>query len=246
MLSGQTLLGRILRLPLHLIPPKAEVRILRGPLRGKKWIVGAGHHACWAGTYEVDRLVAFGETISRGNSVYDVGANVGIYTLLASVKSGPTGKVFAFEPLERNLKHLRRHVMLNQMQNCKILGTAVSNVDGIRRFSTESWDFSMGRLSPEGEIEVRSVTLDSCVYGVEALKPPNVIKIDVEGAEAEVLEGATRVLSEFRPLVFVEVHGGQQHADCSALLRAKGYCIQERHGWLTATPSAFPLNSSLG
>src|ERR1700730_15902395 len=83
--SSQTLLGRILRAPLALLPREAETRILRGPLRGKKWIVGASSHACWTGTYEVDRLNAFAEAISPAATVYDIGANVGIYSLLASV-----------------------------------------------------------------------------------------------------------------------------------------------------------------
>src|SRR6266852_5909298 len=52
MCSPRTLLGKILRLPLSLIPSEAEVRILRGPLRGRKWIVGAGSNACWVGTYD--------------------------------------------------------------------------------------------------------------------------------------------------------------------------------------------------
>jgi FkbM family methyltransferase len=234
MLSGQTLLGKILRLPLFLIPSEAEVRILRGPLRGKKWIVGAANHACWAGTYEVDRLAAFGEAICPGATVYDVGANVGIYMLLASVKAGPTGLVYAFEPVERNLHYLRRHLTLNQLQNCSILETAVSNQQGTRRFSATCYDFCMGRLSPDGEREVPSVSLDSCIYSERALRPPDIIKIDVEGAESEVLEGATRTIAEFHPTLFVEVHGPQQHADCNAILAANGYHVEQGYGWLTA------------
>jgi FkbM family methyltransferase len=228
------LLGKILRLPLFLIPSEAEVRILRGPLRGKKWIVGAANHACWAGTYEVDRLAAFGEAICPGATVYDVGANVGIYTVLASVKAGPTGQVYAFEPVERNLHYLRRHVTLNQLQNCLILETAVCNRQGTRRFSAASYDARMGRLSPDGEREVPSVSLDSCIYGERALRPPDIIKIDVEGAESEVLDGASRTLAEFHPAVFAEVHGPRQHADCHAFLAAKGYHVEEGYGWLTA------------
>jgi len=123
-------------------------------LRGRKWIAGAGSHACWAGTYEVARLRAFAAATTQGAVVYDVGANVGIYSLLASSRVGPRGMVYAFEPLERNLTYLRRHLILNDVQNCLILETAVCNMEGTRRFSAASWDFSMGRLSPEGEILV--------------------------------------------------------------------------------------------
>ena len=94
MSSPQTLLAKILRLPLSLIPPESEVRIVRGPLLGKKWVVGAATHACWTGTYEVDRLRAFAQAISQGVTVYDVGANVGIYSLLASSRVAATGTNF--------------------------------------------------------------------------------------------------------------------------------------------------------
>jgi FkbM family methyltransferase len=235
MLSSETLLGKILRLPLSLIPPRAEVRILRGPLRGKKWIKGAGPNAYWIGTYEVARLRALANAVSLGTVVYDVGANVGIYSLLASLRAGPSGKVYAFEPLERNLVYLRRHLALNNVENCVILETAVSNREGTRPFSAASWSSSMAHLSTDGEKLVPSTTLDTCIYGDRGLRPPDIIKIDVEGAEIEVLEGASRVLTEFHPAIFLEIHGTQLHAECSASLLAKGYRIEEGYGQLTAT-----------
>jgi hypothetical protein len=93
----------------------------------------------------------------------------------------------------------------------------------------------MSRLSPDGEILVPSTTLDNCVYGEERLRPPDIIKIDVEGAEFEVLEGASRALTEFHPTVFLEIHGTQLHADCRDFLLAKGYSIEEAYAQLTAT-----------
>lgn len=103
MSSSGALLAKIVRLPLSLIPCGAEVRVLRGPLRGMRWIKGSGPNACWFGTYEVSRLRTFANLIGDGAVVYDVGANVGIYSLLASLRAGPSGRVYAFEPLERNL-----------------------------------------------------------------------------------------------------------------------------------------------
>jgi Met-10+ like-protein len=143
MLSSGTLLGKILkilRLPLSLIPPEAEVRILRGPLRGKKWIKGAGPNACWVGTYEVDRLRALANAASPGPVVYDVGANVGIYSLLASLRAGLSGKVYAFEPLERNLLYLRRHLTLNKVENCVVLHPRISAFQRVGEDRRE-WDY---------------------------------------------------------------------------------------------------------
>jgi FkbM family methyltransferase len=231
----QSLLHKVLRWPLSLIPADAEVRILRGPLRGKRWIVGAGPHACWAGTYEADRLRAFAAAAVPGSAIYDVGANAGVYSLLASTRAGPSGMVYAFEPQERNLQFLRRHMALNQVQNCVILPSAVCNSEGTRRFSAAPWDLAMGRLFPEGELVVPCTTLDACVYGEKRFRPPNILKIDVEGAELEVLEGASRVLSEFHPMVFLEIHGTELHAQCRAFLKEKGYLLEEGYARMTAT-----------
>jgi FkbM family methyltransferase len=232
---ARSLLHKILRWPLLLIPAEAEVRILRGPLRGKKWIVGAGPHAYWAGTYEVDRLREFAAAATPGSAIYDVGAHVGIYSLLASMRVGPSGMVYAFEPQERNLAYLHRHITLNHVQNCVILPSAVCNSEGTRRFSATPWDFSMGRLSPEGEILVPSTSIDNCVYGEKRFRPPNILKIDVEGAELEALEGASRALAEFHPTIFLEIHGTELHALCRAFLIAKGYLLEEAYARMTAT-----------
>ena len=67
------------------------------------------------------------------------------------------------------------------------------------------------------------------------IRPPDIIKIDVEGAEFEVLEGASRALTEFHPTIFLEIHGTQLRADCRALLSAKGYSTEEAYAQLTAT-----------
>src|SRR5258708_1806135 len=223
------------RLPLGLIPHETEMRILRGPLRGKKWILGAGPSACWVGTYEVDRIRAFENAVVPGAVVYDVGANVGIYSLVASLRAGPAGKVYSFEPLDRNLRYLHLHIALNNMRNCLVVEEAVCNREGRLPFSAAAWTSNMGRLSTEGEILVPSTTLDSCVYGQKGFRPPNVVKIDVEGAELEVLKGASRTLAEFHPTIFLEIHGTQLHADCLAFLHAKGYHVEEGYAMLTAT-----------
>ena len=235
MLFPRTLLARTLRLPLSLIPAEAEVRILRGPLRGMKWIKGAGPNAYWVGTYEVARVRAFAKAAKLGAVVYDVGANVGIYSLLAGSRVGFSGRVYAFEPLDRNLRYLRRHIILNKLENCTVVEKAVCKEVGTRLFSAAAGQSSMAKLSPDGEKLVPSTTLDSCVYGELHFRPPDIIKIDVEGAELEVLQGATRAISEFHPTIFLEIHGTQQHADCRDFLLAKDYSIEESYGQLTAT-----------
>ena len=92
----------------------------------------------------------------------------------------------------------------------------------------------MARFSPDGELEVPTVALDRCIYGEKALRPPTVIKIDVEGAELLVLRGASCTLTEYHPHLFVEIHGTQQHLECREFLAAKGYRLKEEYARITA------------
>lgn len=235
MISAKTLVGNILRLPLRLIPANSEVRILSGPLRGMKWVKGAGPNGYWTGRYEVARIKAFAEAVKPGAVVYDVGANVGIYSLLASSRTGSSGAVYAFEPLERNLGYLHRHLLLNNLQNCQVVEKAVCNQEGTLRFSASPWNASMARLSTDGELLVPSTTLDKCIFGEPRFRPPDVLKIDVEGAEVEVLRGGSRSIGELHPRIFLELHGTQEHSDCREFLVGKGYKIEDAYSQMIAT-----------
>ena len=75
--------AKVIRLPLRTVPPGTVVPILTGRLRGRKWIVGSGDHSCWIGSYELEKQRAFAQVVHPGETVFDLGANVGFYTLLA-------------------------------------------------------------------------------------------------------------------------------------------------------------------
>jgi FkbM family methyltransferase len=215
-----TSVGKLLRAPLQLIRPNTVVRVLRGPLRGKKWIAGSAVHSCWLGMYERAKMCRFAASLSAGNVVFDLGANVGLYSLLASERVGPTGKVFAFEPLARNLRFLKVHLELNEVTNVQVVEKAVSDSSGTARFS-ESQSASMGRLSGEGTVAVQTVTVDDFLrLGAPA---PRCVKIDVEGAEARVLVGARETLAKHGPTVFVAIHSRSLHRRCTDELHTLGY-----------------------
>ena len=99
--------GRLLRLPLRLIPKRMAMPILQGRLRGTKWIVGAGEHGYWLGSYEMNKRLAFEREIPNGAVLFDIGANVGYFSLLAAKLVGPEGRVYAFEPLPEISSFLR-------------------------------------------------------------------------------------------------------------------------------------------
>ena len=218
-----SLVGKVLRLPLRMIPSGTPVPILRGPMRGKRWIVGSSNHGCWLGTYEHSKLKLISESIRRGDVVYDLGANVGFYSLLASVLVGSDGWVFSFEPAPRNLGLLRRHLDLNLVKNCSVFDVAVSNSDGTARFDFGP-DHHMGHLAEDSEntVSVRTVALDNLVMSGQ-IKPPNVIKCDIEGAEFDALTGAAGTLSKYAPVIFLATHGPKVHQQCCTLLADLAY-----------------------
>ncbi len=196
---------------------------MQGPIRGKKWIVGSGNHGYWLGSYEAEKVNAFARALPDKRMVYDMGANVGYYSLIASVLLGRMGGVIAFEPDVRNISFLRRHLSLNHINNVEIMEAAVSDQSGTGVFCQEP-SRSMGRLSDESGVAVRTVALDDFIRESHFPKP-DVMKIDVEGAEMRVLRGAERILSELQPLIFLATHSTALQQECRAFLSSIGYTL---------------------
>ncbi|MGB8986949.1 MAG: FkbM family methyltransferase [Candidatus Sulfotelmatobacter sp.] len=220
-ISNQSIAGKIARLPLSLIPREAVVPILRGRLRGRRWIVGSAIHRCWLGFYEFKKQALISSMVRPGTIFYDVGANVGFYSLLAAALVGPEGQVFAFEPLPRNLAYLRKHLELNRVSNVEILELAIAEQNGIASFIREPSGF-MGRLSDTGGLPVAVATLDSLLEKGR-LVPPHSIKMDIEGAELLALRGAATCIQQYRPLIFLATHGRDVHTACCNLLKSWDY-----------------------
>jgi len=154
--------------------------------------------------------------------VFDIGANVGIYTLLFSDRVGPTGRVVAFEPSVRNVAQLRRHLELNHAENVDVVEGAVSDVVGQSAFSDISGSCT-GRLDADGDVLVMTTTIDHFVQSSGL--SPSLIKIDVEGSEADVLRGAIGTLRHNRPLLLVATHSPAVKSRCAMLLIDCGYHV---------------------
>jgi FkbM family methyltransferase len=136
--------------------------------------------------------------------VIDVGAHVGLYTLMAARR---VSRVVAFEPSRQNFKLLRKNVILSRLTNVDVRREAVTDRVGtvtFQEFQGSSWGRSMmcGMLPQEftTPISVQSTTIDALEM------EPNVLKIDVEGAEAAVLQGAANTIQRAQPIIFLEVH----------------------------------------
>jgi len=232
-ISNRSLAGKALRIPLRLIPANAAVPILQGPLRGKLWVKGSSDNGCWLGSFEHDKQRLMSSMLHPGDTMFDVGANVGYYTLLGSHRVGTTGHVVAFEPLPANVRFLQRHVRLNRVQNVSLQAVAVSDHDGRARFAPHASN-AMGKLSDAGSVEVATVSLDS-IAKAGRFPDPNLLKIDVEGAELGVLRGAAQLLERARPAILLATHGADVHRQCCDFLRNAGYELRPIDASITST-----------
>jgi len=166
--------------------------------------------------------------LKAGSTFVDAGANIGACTVLASRLVGPEGKVFAIEMMPDTADRLRRHIEGNQLHNVTVFECALSDQGGksITAFVTgaEYGQASIVRRARDQRgrtLKVITETLDKLLGDVPG--PIDLIKIDIEGAEASALAGATEVLSRTKAVIFEQLEG---EAPAGDLLEAAGFRIR--------------------
>jgi FkbM family methyltransferase len=184
------------------------------PHRFRMWLNWQGSLAYALGLYEPEAMQSIRRLVNSGDCCIDVGANLGYYTISLANWVGPSGLVVAFEPFPGNFAILEKNVHLNQLQNVTLEPSALSNCNGSLQLfyglkeEQSSATPSVGGYAIEGDqgsIQVPTCRLDDYITALG--KPPSFIKIDVEGEELAVLEGARRTLATARPILLVEFHG---------------------------------------
>jgi FkbM family methyltransferase len=156
--------------------------------------------------------------LASGGVFYDIGANVGFFSLLAARRVGPQGFVYAFEPLADNVAAIRRNVRLNGFANVTVHQVAVDARSGEGELLLTAWDGGSSLATAAGapaqplqRHTVRVVALDDLIQQ-EGLRPPTLVKIDVEGVEGGVLAGMVKALAAFRPVLVYEVDDRDAHS----------------------------------
>ena len=188
--------------------------------------------------HERFQLGAFQAFVQPGMVVYDIGANIGLYSRFFITRFG-AGQVVAFEPLSDNLAQLDKNLELGKIRDrVQLVPYALGDSDGREDFQVDDLSFAsstlarvtdgaaaQGRkqygLGPKTAV-VTCRRLDSVIAEMR-LPPPDVIKIDVEGAEDLVLLGATECLSNTRPKIVMELHGVTSARAAFARLSSLGY-----------------------
>jgi FkbM family methyltransferase len=221
--------------PLAPLTGRGELAILGGLAVGlridarafKPW--GAQAYAVLTGTHEIQVQQAIVRSARAGDHVWDVGANIGYLALVAARIVGPTGRVVAIEPDAQCAAAIRTNAALNDLQAIEVVEAAAAQSSGTADLVVVR-DRLWTRLASVGDhheseqlVNVETVALDD-VPG----PAPTLVKIDVEGAELEVIAGMQRLLRDARPLVVCEMHG--LNAEFCAAMRAAGYAVSNLDG----------------
>ena len=185
---------------------------------------------------EKDVKQAFSQNVNEGDTVIDIGAHIGEYTLLGAKLVGTKGFVIAVEPAYDTMKSLKENIILNDFKNCLVLEKAVGEKVETKSLYKVSEEDVYGYLDPyvknkkltmQSEIDV--TTIDEIVLS-ENLNLVNLLKIDVEGFEYEVLLGCNDALKKNKiNKIIIEIH--------SEFLKSKGinedliYTFLKEHGF---------------
>ncbi|WP_304518167.1 FkbM family methyltransferase, partial [Cecembia rubra] len=178
--------------------------------------------------------------LKKGNTFIDIGANQGEYALWAARKTTASGKVLAFEPMDEIFSQLKVNISLNPSYKNTIeaiqLGLS-DNPGEINLYGKEGSNEGVNTIfpSPEHTFLIQKIELDTLDNQLEKLQPSwvDLIKIDVEGAELQVLKGATKSISKFKPSLIIEINkeacqsAGYEADEILEFLKGYGYAFKQ-------------------
>lgn len=191
---------------LHRMFPRGVMMQLSGGDRFRLHpeFMGMGVHQ-----YESQLMHMFCNYISEGMTVLDIGAHVGLYSLVASKRVGENGKIIAIEASPSTVSILKQHLGFNDCKNIEVIAAAAGDKPGAIEFSyypdplaADAFANSIAYDISEQRAEIRMTTVDEVCRDLR----PGLVKIDVEGAEYMVLKGGQRTLEACKPVVFVAIH----------------------------------------
>lgn len=182
------------------------------------------------GEVELASQLTLVRKIQQGSVFYDLGANLGLFSLLAARLVGNAGKVFSFEPDQEIAQRLTRNIRQNNFANITVVDAGAWSSSGMKDFTPSdgsSPDRGVGTFVSNDvstiSTPVRCVALDD--FSLDA-PPPDAIKCDVEGAEVEVLLGASNLLRTHRPWILCEMHSGSNDRASRDFLLKLGYSFE--------------------
>lgn len=202
-----------------------EITIPSGPLAGKTWIrfMRTFNPDYISGSYEMPIQQALERHLKKGMVFYDVGANAGFFSVLASGMVGRSGAVISFEPHPITAQQCEAQIRANNMDNVTVVAAAVCDKVGFDQFSDDECSVMTslaGAAAASRKVTVRTTTLD---HEITQHPVPDLLKIDVEGAEIDALRGAVSLLTKRRPIFLVEIHSDELAVQYDSLMEGRGY-----------------------
>ncbi|MDR7130458.1 FkbM family methyltransferase [Algoriphagus sp. 4150] len=199
-----------------------------------------GNAIYWRGAHDWAPIFVLEKFLKKGDTFIDVGANQGEYSLWAARKVGIDGRVVAFEPMQQLFDQLTENIRLNEAFHKSIipvkLGLSDKKGEVILYSSADSNEGTNTIYNTEKfSIESGKIQLDTLDEQLKSLEITNVnfLKIDVEGAELQVLKGALNTLKKHRPIILLEINkdaciaGGYLPEDILALLKPFNYSFSK-------------------
>lgn len=195
------------------------------------------------GRYERSVLETIATVLRPGDTAFDVGSHLGYFALVMAVTVGEEGRVVCFEPDPAALAGFHRNVERNSgpiAAPIEIEAVAVGAQMGLARFAP-GVHTTRGQLSDSGRLDVQLTTLDETIqwYG-----RPRLVKVDVEGGEVDVLQGAEGLLGERVTTFVIEAHSDDLAAQATAMLERHAYTVERYREpgraeiYLVATPGS--------
>jgi FkbM family methyltransferase len=241
MISGYLSTARHVLANIILPDRQAWVRVRSGVAKGLWLRVNLSQERnWWSGKHELDVQQQLREYIHAGSVFYDIGAHIGLFSL-AAARLG--ARVFAFEPDPETVTRLQGHVDRNHFGDKITVVDAAVWSEGCEKVTFQrGLPRSQGGVRSHGlapvladgpVIEVACISLDNFVEA--GGRVPDVVKIDVEGGEAEVLKGAARIIRAVHPKLILEIHHHEALEAVEEFLRAFSYAAEWR-----IPPEGFP------
>ena len=225
-----------------------ESTIQHGIAKGLRFDPAGGNPGYALGTTDPLEQRVLAESLKRDHVFYDIGANVGFYAVAGANLVGTGGYVYAFEPFAASAAATRRNAERNGFQNVQVIECAVSNVCGAGTFLLRGGSVEFKLIDPLASTSADEKTIRVPVISVDeflasgAGRSPNVVMIDVEGAEINVIEGMRKTIAKHRPIILCEVHWlGKPFADlCRRLANENAYEVTQVLG-PSNSRRAYPL-----
>ena len=200
--------------------------------RTRLWVPSAWE-AQIAAVHEKAALTLAAKVVPKDAVIYDIGANLGLYSVLLSRTAGPDSHVYCFEANPVCVYFLQANLALNRVPSFEILPIAILGSDGSTEFRINYRNLLVGIAGPldgmgkPGHVlDVAAAPLDGLIdrFG---LRPPDFIKMDIEGAEVHAIAGMRQTIARYRPAILMELHGQRAASGTLDAIDWSGYTFQE-------------------